>query len=747
MRNPRDFIQPIEEINPLKIKYKRYWKDVKRKCIEGYWVDGIYMTGNLYFYANLGKILLNKNGSKTKSVGSPDIRDVEWKKSYIFTEARGFSGFELDDKYTCSRWVDSINKAPDEEDEENGIPSKKQVIEDYIRRKKIKPFDVKNMNGDEFPAWNKIKFKEYVTAREYLPRKHNKDLGKPLYYNNAKNVFDLEARRMGKSYFAAVGLILHNFLFDGAVDYDEYLNALKNKEPVSSETVVGAIDAKYTKDLLSKVQLALDNLPGGGTFNDTYYKCPLDKQTRGTFAPGKYVEAAYDVKTKGGWVTKGSKSKIHNRSFADNPLAGNGTGPNLVVFEEVGFMNNLKASLGAMKDATYNGTDKFGVIWMTGTGGEGDSASISEPKDVFYNPDQYDCLVFEDEWEQAPNGIGYFVPYDYRLDDYRDEYGNIDLVASRKEITRKRNTLNKSRDTKALYDEMQNNPIVPSEAFLVESTNIFPVAELKAHLNWVKSKNTADIEGQCGELTWERDNPKPVWGTTNHKPCWFGMSNRDDITGCIQIWEHPKGKPPYCLYVAGVDPYAQDEAPSSVSLGSTIIYKTMDINNPGVSHQPVAEYTGRPKTALEYYENVRKLLIYYNADCLYENNINNMMLYFRQKNALNLLAKQPTIIKALETTTVQRQYGLMMNTQVKKDIEIILRDWLLEESGENVLNLHKIYSVPILEELINYNKDGNFDRVIALMLCIVQKHQQHRIKVNSKPKREIDPFFSRKFYR
>ena len=173
----------------------------------------------------------------------------------------------------------------------------------------------------------------------------------------------------------------------------------------------------------------------------------------------------------------------------------------------------------------------------------------------------------------------------------------------------------------------------------------------------------------------------------------------------------------------------------------------MDINNPGVSHQPVAEYTGRPKTALEYYENVRKLLIYYNADCLYENNINNMMLYFRQKNALNLLAKQPTIIKALETTTVQRQYGLMMNTQVKKDIEIILRDWLLEESGENVLNLHKIYSVPILEELINYNKDGNFDRVIALMLCIVQKHQQHRIKVNSKPKREIDPFFSRKFYR
>ena len=747
-RDARKFREGIKNINPLKVKYKKYWKDVKKKCIEGYWVDGIYMTGNLYFYANLGRILMNVNGSKTKSVGIPDIRDVEWAKSYIFTEAKGFSGFELDKEVTGSRWVDSVNLSPEKEDGENGIPSREQVIKDYIKRKKLKIFDIKNPTSTgDFPRWDEIKFKKYISAREYLPKKHKKNLGKPLYYNNAKNVFDLEARRMGKSYFAAVGLILHNFLFDGALDYNEFLEAQKSGFPMSSETVVGAIDAKYTKDLLSKVQLAMDNLPGGGTFNDKYYDCPLSKQTRGTFAISKYLEAAYELKKEGGWITKGSKSKIHNRSYADNPLAGNGTGPNLIVFEEVGFMNNLKSSLGAMKDATYNSTDKFGVIWMTGTGGEGDSASISEPKDVFYNPEQYDCLVFEDHYENSPNGIGYFVPYTYRLDDYRDEYGFIDLESSGKFIETKRKKLNKSRDTKALYDEMQNNPIVPSEAFLVESNNIFPVAELKAHLNWVKSKNTADVVGQNGELVWKMGSEIPTWEMTKRKPCWYGMSNKDDITGCIQVWEHPKGKPPYGLYVAGVDPYAQDEATSSVSLGSTIIYKTMDMSNPGTCHQPVAEYTGRPKTAVEYYENVRKLLMYYNADCLYENNINNLMLHFRQKNALGLLAKQPTIIKAMENSAVQRQYGMHMNKQVKDEIELYLRDWLLEEAGDSVLNLHKIYSVPILEELINYNKDGNFDRVIALMLCIVQKHQQYNVKVNSKKEHKIDPFFNKKLYR
>jgi len=33
----------------------------------------------------------------------------------------------------------------------------------------------------------------------------------------------------------------------------------------------------------------------------------------------------------------------------------------------------------------------------------------------------------------------------------------------------------------------------------------------------------------------------------------------------------------------------------------------------------VAEYTGRPATAEMFYENVRKLLVYYNARAMYEN--------------------------------------------------------------------------------------------------------------------------------
>lgn len=79
------------------------------------------------------------------------------------------------------------------------------------------------------------------------------------------------------------------------------------------------------------------------------------------------------------------------------------------------------------------------------------------------------------------------------------------------------------------------------------------------------------------------------------------------------------------MYVAGCDPYDHDKSGTN-SLGSTFIYKRFQ------SFEQydiiVAEYTGRPATAEEYYENVRKLLTYYNARLLYENERKGLFPYF-----------------------------------------------------------------------------------------------------------------------
>lgn len=743
----KNFIHKIETISPFSMKYIPYWKSMKKRCIEGFWAEGKWMPGSLYFYVNFGRILMHVGGSKTKSIGRPNLRDVEWEKSFVYMEAKGFSGFE-EDNITCSEYVAEIELLEGSEKEDK--------IRNYIDRGKITKTEV--LNPESFPE--KPQLKSYEKARGYLRKIHHKNLGKALFKNNARNVVDLECRRIGKSYYAGIGMIAHNFLFDGATDYDVFMESKKSGLLLSSETLVGAIDAKYTKDLLSKVQLGLDNLPGEQMVNGVLHPSPLSKSYRGSFAPSKYIEAAIEIKMQGGWKTVGSRSKIHNRSFADNPLAGNGTGPNLTVIEEYGFMNNLIDSLGALKDASYEGADKFGVIWMTGTGGEGDSASISDAKEVFYDPQQYDCLCFEDIWEESGD-IGYFVPYQMRLDEYRDSEGVIDQDKAMVDILIKREKLKKGKSKKALLSESQNNPISPSEAFAIDDTNIFPVAELKDQRNWLRSAGETDsiLKGQCGELVWEAGTEalslkwKPdLKGKLT--PTSYPVKQKDDNRGCIQIWEHPQkvgGGIPYGLYIAGTDPYDQDQAGSSASLGSTFIFKTFHTDE-GIYEWPVAEYTARPDTAKEHHENIRKLLLYYNAKDLYENERNTLKMHFEHKNSLYLLSKTPTILKATENSKVQRQYGIHMTKQIKSELEIYTRDWLLEERGDGKLNLHMIYSPGLLEELIRYNDTGNFDRVISFMLTILHRLQNHKLKVKEvkKDNSTTDSFlkraFSGKFY-
>jgi hypothetical protein len=46
-----------------------------------------------------------------------------------------------------------------------------------------------------------------------------------------------------------------------------------------------------------------------------------------------------------------------------------------------------------------------------------------------------------------------------------------------------------------------------------------------------------------------------------------------------------------------------------------------------------------------------------------------------------------------------------------------------------MLNLQTILSIPLLKELVAYDKEGNYDRVIAFMLCILQTKELHRIHV------------------
>lgn len=184
------------------------------------------------------------------------------------------------------------------------------------------------------------------------------------------------------------------------------------------------------------------------------------------------------------------------------------------------------------------------------------------------------------------------------------------------------------------------------------------------------------------------------------------------------------------------DPYDHDHSTTN-SLGSCIIYKRFQ-NFESYYDLPVAEYTGRPDTAEQFYEKVRNLVKYYNALLLYENEKKGLYVYFTQKHEEYLLADQPDVINDVlnSNTKVNRKKGIHMNKEIKLWGERIIRDYLNEEYAPGYKNLTKIFSEPLLEELISYNEDGNFDRVMAFMMVMIYKEELHSVHV--KRKKEYD---------
>ena len=121
-----------------------------------------------------------------------------------------------------------------------------------------------------------------------------------------------------------------------------------------------------------------------------------------------------------------------------------------------------------------------------------------------------------------------------------------------------------------------------------------------------------------------------------------------------------------------------------------------------MSDQFVAEFTGRPERADDFYETCRRMCIYYNAKVLYENQLKGLKGYFEMKNSLHYLWEQPQIIKDIvKDSRVNRGYGIHMNrgsggaTGIKDQCEIYLKQWLYEErqdsEGNKTFNLNTIY--------------------------------------------------------
>lgn len=361
-------------------------------------------------------------------------------------------------------------------------------------------------------------------------------------------------------------------------------------------------------------------------------------------------------------------------------------------------------------------------------------------KEIFYNPGKYDALRFMDIYEMKGH-IGRFIPAYFNLGEKYREDGWTDVEKSKAELLRRRKIKENQRGSEAaLTKEIVNNPINPSEMFLAENSALLPAAEAARRLAELEQGNTYSLIEKVVTLFYDPDAKETntvsykIDSAGTQKPITKFPHKDNDREGAIIIYEFPAiidGKVPHGAYVIGHDPY-KDDNERGESLASIYVVKTAQYFDDIGHDEVVAEFVGRPYEGMnKVNDTLMKLSLFYGeAKIYFENAVGNTKDYFEKTKRLDLLATKPT---ALFTTTASYarsptiEYGYPMSNQfIKRKGISYLRDWLLQPRGDDKRNIDLISSRALLQEIVFFSYEGNFDRVMGLMGAIFGLAQMSR---------------------
>jgi hypothetical protein len=169
----------------------------------------------------------------------------------------------------------------------------------------------------------------------------------------------------------------------------------------------------------------------------------------------------------------------------------------------------------------------------------------------------------------------------------------------------------------------------------------------------------------------------------------------------------------------------------------------------------VASYVGRPETQDDYNDILFMLSEYYNAKIGFENDRGEVIPYAKRTKNLHRLMEEVEIFdrsNGFKAKSLGRNYGLSMGSKQRKAQAVLyLRDWLKEKRSKNAdnewkLNLHNIYDIALIDELIKWNDRGNFDRVSALLIGMFFAMDMYDKPVTKEEEVEDTGFFSREFF-
>lgn len=504
----------------------------------------------------------------------------------------------------------------------------------------------------------------------------------------------IAARGKGKS-FKVASMTTRNFVLGENIDVSEKV-----------KSVIVASNTEYLKKdgTLNKVMAMTDFLALNTQFPSSRLKSSTQEM--------HWVMGYKDTKNKD--VSLGTRNEVIGLSLNNDSDKARGKRSHLMVWEEFGMFPGFIDAWNTSRPNVEEGGYSFGQAIALGTGGT-EGSDFSGALEMIYNPLGYNVYGVPNVFDKGTSGgsksILFIGEYMNRKGCY-DKDGNSDIVKAVLEEVKERVFIKyNSTDPATIAQRIAEHPMSIQEAVMRRDGTLFPVADLTDHLNYIESNK---IEWNRGHLVGELyQDPNGIvqFRPTDEEPIRDFPLKDNRHKGALEIYELPKevnGKVPSYRYIGGIDPVDDDHS-TTVSLPSIFILDMF-------TDRIVAEYTGRPNFADDFYEICRKLALFYNASLNYENDKKGLFTYFSNHHCTYMLCDTPDILRDIELVKSSlygnkaHPYDQLVYTPkgLQRWEEIQVGDYLFDTKG----GITKVLEIPFDNETEIYKITLQDDRTI-----------------------------------
>ena len=314
---------------------------------------------------------------------------------------------------------------------------------------------------------------------------------------------------------------------------------------------------------------------------------------------------------------KGTLNSVVGFSIVDEAKI-RGSRGDLFLFEEAGSFPKLLDTYNNLIPSVKFGDEVYGQIFLYGTSGDSDS-DFQSMQEIMYNPDGYGVYGVNNVYDKEGFGkklFTFFFPEYLNRAGCYDSNGNSNVTKALFEIITERIKVKyNSSDIRTILKTISDRPIVPQEAIMRVRGNFFPITDINNRIAQLDSNPSEYDDVYVGKIIFNSEN-RPEFQPTSDTPIRDFPLKNDSTKGAVEIYKLPEkdsnGNIFSNRYIAGLDPI--DDDASDDSSHSLMSFFVLDLWTDSIA----CEYTERTSFADDGYEMIRRILLFYNARCLYE---------------------------------------------------------------------------------------------------------------------------------